>query len=185
MSHRPTLTAEQKHANDERQKAEFQASFVPPAQCGVLTHDAVDKAAAWDAVAAARADERRKTIEQCAEVAEAQVKEFLSPQYAANQPFGSVCERFACAEVAKAIRALSLPETAKGREWQDISTAPKDGRTIEVRYVNDDPRRVRWSQSGHGSGWHLVDSSGAFILRFDPTQWRPASSVPSADRGSK
>mgnify|MGYP000258194023 CR=1 FL=1 len=50
---------------------------------------------------------RLATIEECARVAEAQAQEFLSPQYASNQPFGSTCERFACEEVAKAIRALS------------------------------------------------------------------------------
>jgi len=50
---------------------------------------------------------RKSTIEECAKVAEAQAKTFLSPQYASNQPFGSLCERFACEEVAKAIRALT------------------------------------------------------------------------------
>lgn len=50
---------------------------------------------------------REDIIEECAKVAEAQAKEFLSPEYASNQPFGSFCERFACDEVAKAIRALA------------------------------------------------------------------------------
>ncbi len=49
---------------------------------------------------------RAEIIEQCAQVAEAQKQDFLSPEYASNQPFGSFCERFACDEVAKAIRAL-------------------------------------------------------------------------------
>jgi hypothetical protein len=49
---------------------------------------------------------RNLVIEECALVAEAQKQEFLSPEYAANQPFGSICERFACDEVAKAIRSL-------------------------------------------------------------------------------
>lgn len=52
---------------------------------------------------------RLATIEECAQVAEAQAQTFLSPQYAANQPHGSFCERFACEEVAKAIRCLSIP----------------------------------------------------------------------------
>jgi hypothetical protein len=51
------------------------------------------------------------TVEACAKIAEAQKETFLSPQYASNQPFGSLCERFACDEVAKAIRALAIPST--------------------------------------------------------------------------
>lgn len=51
---------------------------------------------------------RLSTVEECALVAEAQKQEFLSPQYAVNQPFGSLCERFACDEVANAIRALAV-----------------------------------------------------------------------------
>lgn len=52
------------------------------------------------------ASARKAAIEECAKVAEAEAQEFLSPEYAANQPFGSTCERFASGEVAKAIRAL-------------------------------------------------------------------------------
>jgi hypothetical protein len=51
---------------------------------------------------------REQIIEECALAAEAQAQTFLSPQYASNQPFGSLCERFACEEVAKAIRALAV-----------------------------------------------------------------------------
>lgn len=47
---------------------------------------------------------RAQAIEECARIAEKQAQDFLSPEYAANQPLGSLCERFACAEVAKAIR---------------------------------------------------------------------------------
>lgn len=52
---------------------------------------------------------RNLVIEECAKVAEAEAKTFLSPEYASNQPFGSLCERFACEQVAKAIRALAQP----------------------------------------------------------------------------
>jgi hypothetical protein len=44
--------------------------------------------------------------ELCAKVAEQQARDFLSTEYAANQPLGSFCERFACEQVAKAIRAM-------------------------------------------------------------------------------
>ena len=49
---------------------------------------------------------RNEIIEECAKVAEAKAQEFLSPNYADNQPHGSFGERFACSQVAEAIRAL-------------------------------------------------------------------------------
>lgn len=52
---------------------------------------------------------RETTIEECAQVAEAQKE-----QYDSNQPFGSLCERFACDEVAKAIRDLSVSSPQRG-----------------------------------------------------------------------
>ena len=42
--------------------------------------------------------------EACAKVAEATGQEFLSPEYATGQPLSSFAERFACDQVAKAIR---------------------------------------------------------------------------------
>lgn len=63
------------------------------ARSGVLTRDAI--------------------IEECAKVAEAQAQTFLSPGYAAEQPMGSFCERFACEEVAKAIRSLALSSASR------------------------------------------------------------------------
>jgi len=57
---------------------------------------------------------RSATIEECAQIAEAQKKAFLSSEYASNQPMGSFCERFACDEVANAIRALSFTSTSGG-----------------------------------------------------------------------
>ncbi len=64
---------------------------------------------------------RAAVIEECAKVAESEAQAFLSPQYAANQPFGSICERFACEEVAKAIRALA-PNPAAGSAEQPRCT---------------------------------------------------------------
>ena len=43
--------------------------------------------------------------EACAKVAEAKAVEFLSPEYATGQPFSSFNERFACEQVATAIRS--------------------------------------------------------------------------------
>lgn len=57
---------------------------------------------------------REATIEECAKVAEAKAVEFLSPQYATNQPLCSISERFACHQTAAAIRALAGKETGNG-----------------------------------------------------------------------
>jgi hypothetical protein len=51
--------------------------------------------------AAALSQER----EECAKVAEAQAEIFRSTEYAVGQPVSSISERFACAQVAAAIRA--------------------------------------------------------------------------------
>lgn len=47
--------------------------------------------------------------ERCAQVCEAEATLFLSPEYASNQPLGSITERFACDECAKAIRKGTAP----------------------------------------------------------------------------
>lgn len=49
---------------------------------------------------------KAETIEECAKVAEAKAVEFLSPEYATGQPLSSFNERFACEQVASAIRSL-------------------------------------------------------------------------------
>lgn len=43
--------------------------------------------------------------EACAKVAEAKAVDFLSPEYASGQPLSSFSERFACKQIAEAIRA--------------------------------------------------------------------------------
>lgn len=52
---------------------------------------------AWDALAQER--------EACAKVAEAQAEIFSSEEYAVGQPISSFGERFACGQIAAAIRA--------------------------------------------------------------------------------
>jgi hypothetical protein len=49
--------------------------------------------------------ERLSATERAAKICEEQAVQFLSPQYAYNQPLGSFCERFACDECAAAIRS--------------------------------------------------------------------------------
>lgn len=60
---------------------------------------------------------RNLVIKECAKVAEAEAKTFLSPEYAANQPFGSLCERFACEQsiASNGCAAGSNPNFSLGR----------------------------------------------------------------------
>ena len=47
----------------------------------------------------------KAAYEDAAKIAEAKAVEFLSPEYATGQPFSSLNERFACEQVASAIRS--------------------------------------------------------------------------------
>ena len=51
--------------------------------------------------------------EEAAKIAEAKALEFLSPEYATGQPLSSFNERFACEQVASAIRAAVSKKTAE------------------------------------------------------------------------
>lgn len=58
---------------------------------------------------------RREALEAAVRIAERTRDQFLSTQYATNQPLGSFSERFACDTVADAIRSLipaSQPDLA-------------------------------------------------------------------------
>ena len=64
---------------------------------------------AWAAVEATifragQEDMQRRAVE----VVKKTEEEFLSPKYAANQPLGSFCERFACEQAATAIASLEV-----------------------------------------------------------------------------
>ena len=63
------------------------------------------------ALLAAAPFQRRDAIEACARIAEKERDGFLSPQYATGQPLSSLMERFACDQIARAIRASAdLPQ---------------------------------------------------------------------------
>lgn len=68
-------------------------------------------------------------IEECAKVAEAQALQFLSPGYAANQPFGSMCERFACEGLGNwfrdAITLAGLPMDAQPHGLRKAAAWPR------------------------------------------------------------
>ena len=59
---------------------------------------------------AAIAAYRPIVLEEAARVCEQKRDDFLSPEYATNQPLSSITERFACTECANAIRNLSEVE---------------------------------------------------------------------------
>ena len=54
----------------------------------------------------AKAEARREMREDAAQVCEAQAQDFLSEEYAVDQPLSSSMERFACKQCAAAIRNL-------------------------------------------------------------------------------
>ena len=66
----------------------------------MAVYDDHDEQAFADTIARAILAERDRAIEAC----EAQKSAFLSTEYAANQPLGSLLERFACDECIDAIR---------------------------------------------------------------------------------
>jgi hypothetical protein len=76
-------------------------------EAGLFSHPS-ELAKAIDAAIAGERD-------ACAKVAEAMQKDFLSSRYATGQPLSSFGERFACGQIAAAIRARS-PSPAPVKE---------------------------------------------------------------------
>lgn len=74
---------------------------------------------------------------------------------------------------------VSSPRLAD--DWRDIKTAPKDGDLIEVKYLSDEPRRVRWVEDGYRIGWGLDAFNGA-LIQFEPTHWRPITTLTAGGR---
>ena len=58
---------------------------------------------------------RADAMQEAAEICERQQREFLSEQYAINQPMSSFGERFACGQCAKAIREAAGLEDPHAR----------------------------------------------------------------------
>jgi len=91
--------------------------------------------------------------------------------------------------------ALS-PDTARGREWQPIETAPRDGTPIEVcntRHPSRPPVIVRWTDEGlsedlldpHWTDAATADGSALYYNQNYFDFWKPTTPLPSADGGSK
>lgn len=85
--------------------------------------------------------------------------------------------------ITAAKEALSLVPQPAGDGWRTMDSAPKDGTKIEVKYISDDPRPVRWGTSDHGTWWHLTDVHRSAIIKFDPTHWRPLPNPPTMEGG--
>jgi hypothetical protein len=84
-----------------------------------------------EVIARAILAERERAIDAC----EAQKRAFLSAEYSANQPLGSLLERFACDECIDAIRNPS--PAADPSRGDNISPSPLDAAG------NDDFKRVQ------------------------------------------
>lgn len=103
-------------------------------------------------------DVRRQTIEECAKVAEANMHSSVMPGHVGKN-------------IAAEIRALQ-PQPNGG--WQDISTAPKDKRSILVCHEGSslDPYVSRWLLNAER--W-----SHPFNKPInDPTHWQPLPAPP-------
>jgi hypothetical protein len=77
------------------------------AECSLLPEcvDWADRSNIANAILNALAQSAADARAECVKIAEQQEREFLSPEYAAGQPLSSLSERFACSQVAAAIRA--------------------------------------------------------------------------------
>ena len=91
-------------------------------------------------------------------------------------------------EAAAAIRALAPAQAGVGG-WQDIASAPKDGRWIMVvcdwgDHANDWLRVVRWDRRRDGFGWATMDpdgmAHGGNIGDNVPTHWMPLPAPPAS-----
>jgi hypothetical protein len=116
---------------------------------------------------------RNATLEECAQIAEAQAQEFLSPRYAANQPFGSICERFACDEVAKAIRGLAAQPPAA--QVETCSDCPPVGYPTDKTRCDPCPRRSSAGNAREDSTCYVSRSEVRCILLAQSTRDLPAT----------
>lgn len=110
---------------------------------------------------------------------------FVSPeaaQSAADYQYGEHIKR----AYAKADAILSLP--AQADQWQDISTAPKDGTWflgcesgIGINTKFDRREVMSWRRSRNGSlGWHSSADG-----RCEPIAWQPLPAPPSTSQQSE
>jgi len=65
--------------------------------------------------------------ENAAKIAEAKALEFLSPEYATGQPFSSFSERFACEQVAAALRAAGKENVSTKTAESGHSPSTREG----------------------------------------------------------
>lgn len=104
-------------------------------------------------------------------------------------PEFSVSTADECASVAAAWN-----KRTPAQEWQDISTAPKDGREIEVKGdsgpygVSEWRGRAKWflPVNWHRDNAHWVSPAGAMLslAGYSPTHWRPIAVI-AEERGTK
>ena len=85
--------------------------------------------------------------------------------------------------IQAALDAAEQRGDARGGQWQDISTAPKDGRWLLVHSVKwgDNPEVAQWSS--YGDGWITMEHA------VKPTHWMflpapPPQAASSPQEGS-
>ena len=69
----------------------------------------------------------------------------------------------------------TVKHTPDAREWQDISTAPKDGTDILLGFAGDDRPAVIAGWFGE-SGWEKYDCLN--LVKGRPTHWMPLPPAP-------
>lgn len=98
--------------------------------------------------------------------------------------------------VGKTIKSIDASADSRPMDWQDISTAPKDGTVIDVWlkgtlsdikfYCSTPPHKIRRGEYGGRSvAWHYLNGKfrpflgGLTLTTFiEPTHWQPLPSPP-------
>jgi hypothetical protein len=82
--------------------------------------------------------------------------------------------------LAAVVQALASSVPEKDRQWQDIETAPKDGRLILLCWLNWEQgvRVSRWMKTAQRWTW---DGSHSYKVTVgEPAYWRPLPTPPEA-----
>ncbi len=77
--------------------------------------------------------------------------------------------------------ARELSAKLREREWQDISTAPKDGRDLLLYFTDDEIGSGHWTQVGFKECWF---TGGGFCDEdsdYPATHWQPLPTPPKKE----
>ena len=87
-------------------------------------------------------------------------------------------------DASKEVRALiqALADEVRGKEWQPIETAPKDGRDVLLYLKDEIIGSGHWSVAGSADCWF---TGGGFCHEDDEypaTHWQPLPHPPKEDK---